>query len=183
MGYASNGRLGVEAQANYYLINSNAPLSEKAALDLQNEKYPGDDVYTTLNVKLQQVAASALGVYDGAIIVTEPKTGKVLAMVSKPDFDPEQIENIWDDLINDDESSVLLNRATQGLYRPDLHLRSSLRWNIFGKTRILTRITAINAAAPLPGGRTGFSVIMDRFMDRWILPGLLPSPATRPLPI
>lgn len=118
VGYASNGRLGVEAQANYYLINSNAPLSEKAALDIQNEKYPGDDVYTTLNVKLQQVAASALGVYDGAIIVTEPKTGKVLAMVSKPDFDPEQIGDIWDDLINDDESSVLLNRATQGLYPP-----------------------------------------------------------------
>lgn len=118
VGYASNGRLGVEAQANYYLINSNAPLSEKAALDIQNEKYPGDDVYTTLNVKLQQVAASALGVYDGAVLVTEPDTGKVLAMVSKPDFDPEQIGSIWEELINDEESSVLLNRATQGLYPP-----------------------------------------------------------------
>ena len=71
VGYASNGRLGVEAQANYYLINSNAPLSEKAALDIGGKKYPGDDVYTTLNVELQQVASTALGVYDGAIIVTE----------------------------------------------------------------------------------------------------------------
>lgn len=118
VGYAVNGRMGVEAQANYYLINSNAPLSEKASLDMRNEKYPGDDVYTTLNVKLQQVASTALGVYDGAIIVTEPKTGKILAMVSKPDFDPEQIESMWDDLIADEESSILLNRVTQGLYPP-----------------------------------------------------------------
>ena len=105
----------MEAQANYYLINSNAPLSEKAALDIGGKKYPGDDVYTTLNVELQQVASTALGVYDGAIIVTEPSTGKILAMVSKPDFDPSQIETIWDDLVKDEDSSVLLNRVTQGL--------------------------------------------------------------------
>ena len=118
VGYSVNGRLGVEAQANYYLINSNAPLSEKAALDVSNEKYPGDDVYTTLDVNLQQVASTALGVYKGAIIVTEPSTGKILAMVSKPDFNPEEIEAIWDELVEDDESSILLNRVTQGLYPP-----------------------------------------------------------------
>lgn len=118
VGYATNGRLGVEAQANYYLINSNAPLSEKASLDVRGEKYPGDDVFTTLNVDLQQVASTALGVYDGAIIVSEPATGKILAMVSKPDFDPAQIADIWDELIADEDSSVLLNRVTQGLYPP-----------------------------------------------------------------
>ncbi|MDE7249101.1 MAG: penicillin-binding protein 2, partial [Lachnospiraceae bacterium] len=64
------------------------------------------------------VGSTALGVYDGAIIVTDPKTGQILAMVSKPDFDPEQIESMWDDLIEDNESSVLLNRVTQGLYPP-----------------------------------------------------------------
>ena len=118
VGYATNGRMGVESQANYYLINSNAPLSQKASLDVSGEKYPGDDVYTTLNVNLQQVASTALGVYQGAIIVTEPNTGKVLAMVSKPDFNPEEISKIWDDLIADDKSSILLNRVTQGLYPP-----------------------------------------------------------------
>lgn len=118
VGYATNGRMGVESQANYYLINSNAPLSQKAALDVGGEKYPGDDVYTTLNVDLQQVASSALGIYQGAIIVTEPDSGKILTMVSKPDFNPEQIAQIWDELIEDDESSVLLNRVTQGLYPP-----------------------------------------------------------------
>ncbi len=118
VGYATNGRMGVEAQANYYLINSNAPLSQKAGLELAGEKYPGDDVYTTLDVNLQQVASTALGVYQGAILVTEPDTGKILAMVSKPDFNPEEIAAIWEDLIADEDSSILLNRATQGLYPP-----------------------------------------------------------------
>lgn len=118
VGYATNGRMGVESQANYYLINSNAPLSLKASLDVSGEKYPGDDVFTTLNSELQQVASTALGIYQGAIIVTEPDTGKVLAMVSKPDFNPEEISEIWDDLIGDEESSILLNRVTQGLYPP-----------------------------------------------------------------
>ncbi len=118
VGYATNGRMGVESQANYYLINSGAPLSEKAALDLNGEKYPGDDVYTTLDVHLQQVASTALGIYQGAVIVTEPSTGRVLAMLSKPDFDPAQIAAIWDELVEDKESSILLNRVTQGLYPP-----------------------------------------------------------------
>lgn len=118
VGYATNGRMGVEAQANYYLINSNAPISQKATLEFSGDKYPGDDVYTTLNVDLQQVASTALGVYQGAILVTEPSTGKVLAMVSKPDFDPQQIEEMWDELVADRDSSILLNRVTQGLYPP-----------------------------------------------------------------
>ena len=39
-------------------------------------------------------------------------------MVSKPDYDPNQIEEIWDSLVEDKESGVLLNRTTQGLYPP-----------------------------------------------------------------
>lgn len=118
VGYASNGRFGIEASANYYLINSNAKLSEKVANDVAGLKYPGDNVVTTLNVDLQQIAYDSLGLYKGAVIVTEPSTGKILAMVSKPDFDPNEIETIWDDLLEDKESGVLLNRVTQGLYPP-----------------------------------------------------------------
>lgn len=118
VGYSTNGRMGVEAQANYYLINSNAPLSDKVANDMTGKKNPGDNVYTTLDVDLQEVAYKSLGVYEGAVIVTEPTTGKILAMVSKPDFDPNEIESIWESLLNDNESSILLNRVTQGLYPP-----------------------------------------------------------------
>ncbi len=118
VGYASNGRFGVEAAANYYLINSNARLSDKVASEVAGAKYPGDSVVTTLDVSLQDIASRSLGAYKGAIIVSEPATGKILAMVSKPDYDPNTIDAIWDELIQDKESTVLLNRATQGLYPP-----------------------------------------------------------------
>ena len=118
VGYASNGRFGIEAQSNYYLIQSNAKLSDKVASEVSGIKYPGDSVMTTLDVRLQEVAYQSLGVYRGAIIVSEPATGKILAMVSKPDFDPNKIEEIWDDLLEENDSGVLLNRATQGLYPP-----------------------------------------------------------------
>lgn len=118
VGYTTNGRFGVEAAANYYLINSNAKLSDKVASDVAGSKYPGDSVVTTLDVGLQEVAAKSLGVYKGAIIVSEPSTGRILAMVSKPDFNPNEIDTLWDGLIQDKESTVLLNRVTQGLYPP-----------------------------------------------------------------
>lgn len=118
VGYASHGRFGIEAQSNYYLIQSNAKLSDKVASEMSGEKYPGDSVITTLDVALQETAYQALGIYKGAVIATEPSTGKILAMVSKPDFDPNDIENIWDNMLEDNDSGILLNRATQGLYPP-----------------------------------------------------------------
>jgi peptidoglycan glycosyltransferase len=50
----------------------------------------------------------------------EADTGKILAMVSKPDYDPNDIDKIWESLVNenDEENSSLLNRATQGKYPP-----------------------------------------------------------------
>ena len=41
IGYSTNGRFGVEAQANYYLIQSNARLSDKVASEMTGEKYQG----------------------------------------------------------------------------------------------------------------------------------------------
>lgn len=118
VGYSTQGRMGVEAQANYYLINTNTSISNKVANDMAGVKNPGDNVYTTLDVQIQQVADEQLSVYKGSIIVTEVSTGKVLALISHPDFDPNEINEIWDGLLEDDTSSVLLNRATQGLYPP-----------------------------------------------------------------
>ena len=118
VGYSTNGRMGVEALCNYYLINSNLNLTEKVSNSTLGVKNPGDSVYTTFDVSIQEAADKALGIYNGAIILTDVKTGKILAMVSKPDFDPNQIVSLWSDLVEDTESSVLLNRATQGLYPP-----------------------------------------------------------------
>lgn len=118
VGYSTHGRTGIEALANYYLINTNIPLSSKVANDIAGVKNPGDNVYTTLDVELQETADSMLALYKGAVIVTEVQTGKVLAMVSHPDFDPNEIADIWDSLLENPESSILVNRATQGLYPP-----------------------------------------------------------------
>ena len=118
VGYSTNGRLGIEALCNYYLINSNLNLSDKVANSTINKKNPGDNVYSSLDVAIQQAADKALGIYDGAIIVTEVKTGRILCMLSKPDFNPHEIEQLWPKLVEDKESTILLNRATQGLYPP-----------------------------------------------------------------
>lgn len=118
VGYSTKGRMGVESLANYYLINTSTSLSNKAANDAAGVKNPGDNVYTTLDVQIQEVADSQLNIYKGAVVVTEVSTGKILAMVSHPDFDPNQIADIWDSLVENENSSVLLNRATQGQYPP-----------------------------------------------------------------
>lgn len=118
VGFSTNGRTGIEAYSNYYLINSNIRLADKVSNTTAGLKNPGNNVYTSLDVDIQEAAYKALGVYDGAVVVTEISTGRVLAMVSKPDFDPNHIVEMWDALQADTESSVLLNRATQGLYPP-----------------------------------------------------------------
>lgn len=118
VGFSTQGRTGIEAQANYYLIHSNLPLPEKIANDVAGAKNAGDNVYTTLDAALQEAAFKALDNYRGAIVVSEPSTGRILAMVSTPGFDSNEIADIWEDLVEDKESSVLVNRASQGLYPP-----------------------------------------------------------------
>ena len=118
VGYSTHGRTGIEALANFSLLRSNIFYMEKAVSDLQGEKSPGDNVTTTLNYELQLRAFDALGSYDGAVVVIEPETGKILAMVSKPDFDPNRIAAEWEDILADEENGTLLNRTTQGLYPP-----------------------------------------------------------------
>lgn len=119
VGYTSKGKSGIESAMNFNLLRSHSFVVERAVNEIQNEKSMGDTVVTTLDTSLQQTAYQALGTYQGAVIILEPSTGKILAMVSRPDFDPNTLETNWD-IITADEAgeSVLLNRATQGLYPP-----------------------------------------------------------------
>ena len=118
VGFESRGYLGCEALANYYLLHSHESLRGQVSNAIYDKKNAGDAVYTTLNVDLQMAAYEALGDRQGAVIVTNPKTGEILSMVSKPDFDPNTLKEIWEDIVDDPENSILLNRATQGLYAP-----------------------------------------------------------------
>ena len=117
VGYDTNGKAGVESIANFYLLTSNAFFGERIMKELREEKNIGDNVITSLNVKLQQVAYDALGSHKGAVVAMEPSTGKILAMVSKPDYDPGAVSANWQTLLNSSDSE-LLNRATQGQYTP-----------------------------------------------------------------
>lgn len=121
VGYSTMGRTGIESLANFSLLTSNAFVGERVAKELRDEKNTGDNVVTTLDLSLQQTAYEALGNQRGAIVVLEVETGKVLAMVSKPDYDPNRIQEEWENLTREDleeSESVLYNRATQGLYAP-----------------------------------------------------------------
>ena len=118
VGYTIQGMSGIESFANFYMLRSHAPLFERIAGELTGNKNAGDNIVTTLNIDAQQAAYDALGSYDGAVVVIQPSTGKIIAMVSKPTFDPNTLSADWESITSDSDSSVLLNRATQGLYPP-----------------------------------------------------------------
>lgn len=117
VGYTAQGKSGIESLANFELLTSNAFFLEKIQREFQGEKNIGDNVVSTLDANLQEAAYDALGSQRGAVVVMEPSTGKILAMVSKPDFSPGDVAQDWESL-NSNEDSVLLNRATQGQYAP-----------------------------------------------------------------
>ncbi len=119
VGYTSKGKTGLEALGNFYMLTSHVNLLEQVVTELSGEKNPGDNVYTTLDVGLQQAASAALGDQNGAVVVLEPDTGKILALVSKPGFDPNTVAQDWEALTEEEGGQArLLNRACQGLYPP-----------------------------------------------------------------
>lgn len=119
IGYSTNGKAGVESLNNFQLLRSHAFFLEKIIKEVQDKKNTGDTVVTTLDTNVQKAAFYALGSYQGAVVAIQPSTGKILAMVSKPDFDPNTIAADWEQITSEDnQASVLLNRATQGLYPP-----------------------------------------------------------------
>lgn len=118
IGYLNNGGYGLESLYGYYMLHSNQNFFEQIGNDLSGNRNTGDNVVTTLNVGLQKACYDALGSNRGAVIVMEPSTGKILAMVSKPDFDPNTLAANWGQITGEGSDSVLVNRATQGLYPP-----------------------------------------------------------------
>ena len=117
VGYTAQGKSGLESVSNFELLTSNAFFVDKLKNEFQDKKNQGDNVVTTLDTNLQEAAYDALGSNKGAVVVMDPSTGKILAMVSKPDFDPNTVSQNWNEL-STSEDSVLLNRATQGQYAP-----------------------------------------------------------------
>ena len=118
IGYDTNGMSGLEGKCVYQLLTTNANPFALLLNSIKGEKNQGDNVVTTLDTRIQKAAYEALGDRRGAVVVMEPDTGRILAMVSKPDFNPNKIEYNWEDFVKDTSTARLLNRATQGLYPP-----------------------------------------------------------------
>ena len=114
-GYSDRGRTALEQKLNFSLLRSGASFGDKIVAELTGTKIPGNNAVTTIRYDLQQAAYEALGEYNGAVVVIQPSTGKILAMVSKPDYNPNLINEEWE-LIQ--QGSGLFNRATQGQYTP-----------------------------------------------------------------
>jgi len=87
-----------------------------------NPATPGNTVVLSIDIKLQKLVEDLFGTRRGALVAMDPKTGEILAFVSKPTFDPNlfvegiDVEN-WQAL-NESLDKPLLNRALRGTYPP-----------------------------------------------------------------
>ncbi|MDR3080615.1 MAG: penicillin-binding protein 2 [Streptomyces sp.] len=92
--------------------------------DVVRGRSPGGDVVTTLNGAAQQAAFQGLAGRPGAVAAIEPSTGRILALVSAPSYDPgelsgatQSVPRAWTRL-NEDAARPMLNRAIRETYPP-----------------------------------------------------------------
>ena len=87
-----------------------------------NPATPGDTVMLSIDIKLQKLVEDMFGDRRGALVAIDPKTGDVLAFVSKPTFDPNLFVDGIDteswEALNESIDKPLLNRALRGTYPP-----------------------------------------------------------------
>ena len=83
---------------------------------------PGNTVVLAIDIKLQHMIEELFGERRGALVAIDPKTGEVLAFVSKPTFDPnlfvDGIDSESWQALNESIDKPLLNRALRGTYPP-----------------------------------------------------------------
>ena len=111
----------VRGQAGLKHVEVDAHGSEKQEVVIEQPQ-AGNDLYLTIDVRLQKVAEDLLGSEYGAIVALDPTNGDILAMASRPGFDPnvlsrELTPKQWVEIVQD-EGRPLNNRASQGQYPP-----------------------------------------------------------------
>lgn len=119
-------RTGLESSANEFLTGTADSLFLSRVQDLFTGRQPqGSSVELTINPAAQQAAWDALGDQRGAVVALDPTTGAILALVSKPSFDPNVLAGHSTPAVNDayraleaDPALPLLNRATRQTYPP-----------------------------------------------------------------
>jgi penicillin-binding protein 2 len=123
------GKSGVELQYNNLLMGKNGSRqvvvnSHGKEMGQKDEKpaESGKQLKLTIDVDLQIAAEQALEGKNGAIVALDPRTGEILAMVSRPTYDPNNFavrikKDEWSKLVNDDDHP-LLNKAIQAQLAP-----------------------------------------------------------------
>ncbi|MGA8301327.1 MAG: penicillin-binding protein 2, partial [Terriglobales bacterium] len=123
------GVSGVEKEYNGVLMGKNG--SRRAIVNSRGREVgrldetpaePGKQLKLTVDLDLQIAAEEALNGRNGAIVAMDPRTGEILAMVSRPTFDPNDFavkisKTEWNKLVNDDDHP-LLNKAIQAQLAP-----------------------------------------------------------------
>jgi peptidoglycan glycosyltransferase len=115
-------KTGIEAGENSNLSSS---AGDPATLDelinqMTGGPEAGNNIELTLDPELQRIAYESIAASNtgrGSAVALDPKTGEILAMVSYPSYDPNNIDERFEEIQND-PNQPLLNRATQGLYPP-----------------------------------------------------------------
>jgi penicillin-binding protein A len=114
--FVTQGRVGFELSHNDELVGNKTEFL--SVLDqLQGHSQVGEKVQAALDPAAQEAAVNGLAGRRGSVVALDPSTGEVRAMVSIPEYDPNQIPKHFAQL-NRDESAPLFNRATQGGYPP-----------------------------------------------------------------
>lgn len=111
-----------------------------------NSPYPGNNVKLTIDLRTQVAAWAAMKDRVGAVVAMDPKTGRILAMVSTPAFDPNVLSSgisaaEWKDLLQN-PLNVLNNRVIQGLYPPastfkPIHAAAALQEKVITPSTII----------------------------------------------
>src|ERR1700736_3825127 len=123
------GVSGVERQYNNALMGKNGARralvnshGREVGLLGETDAIPGKQLKLTVDIDLQIAAEEALEGKNGAIVAMDPRTGEILAMVSRPTFDPQSFSvrvsrDQWSKLVND-ENHPLMNKAIQAQLAP-----------------------------------------------------------------
>lgn len=120
LGYVSDkyGNTQLEKAYDEELTTYKSDLKSFFASD-DSEAKIGNGVITTLDPSIQKAAYDALGNKKGAVVALDPTTGEVLAMVSKPSYNPNDLDaSMAAANAGSGDDSPLINRAVAGVYPP-----------------------------------------------------------------
>jgi peptidoglycan glycosyltransferase len=120
------GRGGIELTQNAELNGTDPSMAFRRVIDvITNRRQQGASVTLTLNAAAQQAAYDGLAGKTGAVVAIEPKTGRILALATRPSYNPNELAShdldkvsaAWKKL-NEAEGKPMANRAAKELYPP-----------------------------------------------------------------